>query len=67
MTNEYFATVNYHHHEQELNRDLERRRVLAERRYQEFPHPTFRRSPRVVLAAWIGRLHVGHGHHAIQG
>lgn len=57
MLHEYFAMVDYHQREQELIRDLERRRILAERRYAQFNHPTFRRSVRATVAAWIGRLH----------
>ena len=67
MSNEYFATVNYHQHEQAMVRDLERRRLLAERRYAEFNHPKFRRSARVVIGAWISRLHIGHGHQPVRG
>ncbi|MEO6471165.1 MAG: hypothetical protein ABIR57_04825 [Aeromicrobium sp.] len=61
-TSEYFATMQYRQNERELVRDLERRRILAERRIQEFNHARSQRGIKVAVASWIGRLHIGTGH-----
>lgn len=61
-TSEYFATVNYNQRQQELIRRIERQRVAAERRGEGLSTRAPRRSARVTVAAWIGRLHSGLGH-----
>lgn len=66
FTSEYLATVSYKHHEQELVRDLERRRVSAERRQTACSHPVQRSGLRVTVGAWIGRLHSGRDQHAVR-
>ncbi len=67
MSNEYFAAVNYNQHEQAMIRDLERRRVIAERRIAEFPRKRTRRSVRVTLGDLIGHAHTSHSHQPARG
>lgn len=66
MSNEYFATIQYRQHEQELVRDLERRRILAERRYQQFSHPKFRRSFQVTVRDVISRFRGSRSHQPVR-
>lgn len=67
MLNEYFASVDFRHREQEMIRDLERRRVRAERSCDQLDSSASHRGFRVTVAAWIGRLHSPHRQQTARG
>lgn len=66
-TSAYFASEIYHQRESEMVRDLERRRIAAERRIKEFNDGVPHRGPWAAIGVRIKRLQALVRHQPVRG